>query len=115
MTNDSATAARPLAAQEPDLGHSLAKWPDAPQNMHKLLSNLRWRSSEVSFPSQLSLSEMLGAFPVGFEPKDDDDDVGGWDELPKEVALQLDMLPVVLDDVTGLDLVWRVILSLRSQ
>ena len=59
---------------------------------------------------------MLGAFPVGFEPEDDDDDdVGSWDELPEEVALRLDVLPVVLDDVMGLDLVWRVISSLRSQ
>ena len=47
---------------------------------------------------------MSGAFPVGFEPEDDDDDVGGWDELP-----------MVLDDVTGLDLVWRAISSLHSQ
>ena len=30
---------------------------------------------------------MSGAFPVGFKPEDDDDDVGGWDELPEEVAL----------------------------
>ena len=52
---------------------------------------------------------------MGFEPKDDDDDVGSWDELPEEVTLQLDMLPVVLDDVMGLDLIWWVILSLRSQ
>ena len=58
---------------------------------------------------------MLGAFPVGFEPEDDDDDVGSWDELPEEVALRLDVLPVVLDDVMGLDLVWRAISSLRSQ
>ena len=58
---------------------------------------------------------MSGAFPAGFEPKDDDDDVGSWDELPEEVALRLDMLPMVLDDVTGLDLVWRAISSLRSQ
>ena len=58
---------------------------------------------------------MSGFFPAGFEPEDDDDDVGSWDKLPKEVALRLDMLPVVLDDVTGLDLVWRVISSLRSQ
>ena len=58
---------------------------------------------------------MLGVFPAGFKPKNDDDDVGSWDELPKEVALRLDMLPVVLDDVTGLDLVWQAILSLRSQ
>ena len=83
--------------------------------MHKPLSNLRWRSSEVSFPSRPSLSEMSGAFPAGFEPEDDDDDVGGWEELPEEVALRLDVLPVVLDDVTGLDLVWRAISSLRSQ
>ena len=87
MTDVSVTVARPLAAREPDLGHSLAKWPDAPQNMHKPLSNLHWRSSEVSFPSRPSLSEMSGAFPAGFEPKDDDDDVGSWDELPEEVAL----------------------------
>ena len=58
---------------------------------------------------------MSGAFPAGFEPEDDDDDVGGWEELPEEVALRLDVLPVVLDDVTGLDLVWRAISSLRSQ
>ena len=31
---------------------------------------------------------MSGAFPAGFKPEDDDDDdVGGWDELPEEVAL----------------------------
>ena len=58
---------------------------------------------------------MLGVFPVGFEPKDDDDDADGWDELPEGVALRLDVLPVVLDDVMGLDLVWWAILSLRSQ
>ena len=58
---------------------------------------------------------MSGFFPAGFKPEDDDDDVGSWDKLPEEVALRLDMLPVVLDDVTGLDLVWRVISSLRSQ
>ena len=58
---------------------------------------------------------MSGAFPVGFKPEDDDDDVGSWDKLPEEVALQLDVLPVVLDDVMGLDLVWRAILSLCSQ
>ena len=58
---------------------------------------------------------MLGGFPMGFEPEDDDDDADGWDELPEGVALRLDVLPVVLDDVTGLDLVWWAILSLRSQ
>ena len=58
---------------------------------------------------------MSGAFPAGFEPEDDDDDVGSWEELPEEVALRLDVLPVVLDDVTGLDLVWRAISSLHSQ
>ena len=58
---------------------------------------------------------MLGVFPVGFEPKDDDDDADGWDELPEGVALRLDVLPVVLDDVMGLDLVWWAILSLCSQ
>ena len=58
---------------------------------------------------------MLGVFPVGFEPEDDDDDADGWDELPEGVALRLDVLPIVLDDVTGLDLVWWAILSLRSQ
>ena len=52
---------------------------------------------------------------TGFEPEDDDDDADGWDELPEEVALQLDMLPIVLDDVTGLDLVWWAISSLRFQ
>ena len=30
---------------------------------------------------------MLGFFPADFEPEDDDDDVGSWDELPKGVAL----------------------------
>ena len=58
---------------------------------------------------------MSGVFPVGFEPEDDDDDADGWDGLPKEVALRLDVLPVVLGDVMGLDLVWRAISSLRSQ
>ena len=48
---------------------------------------------------------MSGVFPAGFEPKDDDDDVDSWDELPDEVALRLDVLPIVLDDVMGLDLV----------
>ena len=56
---------------------------------------------------------MSGVFPAGFEPEDDD--VGGWDKLPEEVALQLDVLPVVLDDMMGLDLVWWAILSLCSQ
>ena len=83
--------------------------------MHRPLSNLRWRSSDMSFPSRPSLSEMSGVFPAGFEPKDDDDDMVGWDKLPEEVVLRLDMLPVVLDDVTGLDLVWWAISSLRSQ
>ena len=73
--------------------------------MHRPLSNLCWHSSDVSFPSQPSLLEMSGVFPAGFEPKDDDDDVDSWDELPEEVALRLDVLPIVLDDVTGLDLV----------
>ena len=41
---------------------------------------------------------MSGALPAGFEPEDDDDDVGGWDKLPEEVVLRLDVLPVVLDD-----------------
>ena len=58
---------------------------------------------------------MSGVFPAGLEPEDDDDDADGWDELPEEVALRLDMLPVVLDDVTGLDLVWWAISSLHSQ
>ena len=58
---------------------------------------------------------MLGVFPVGFKPEDDDDDADGWDKLPKEIALQLDMLPIVLEDVTGLDLVWQAISSLHSQ
>ena len=58
---------------------------------------------------------MSGVFPAGFEPEGDDDDADGWDELPEEVALRLDMLPVVLDDVTGLDLVWWAISSLHSQ
>ena len=52
---------------------------------------------------------------MGFKPEDDDDDADGCDELPKEVTLQLDVLPIVLDDVMGLDLVWRVISSLCSQ
>ena len=52
---------------------------------------------------------------AGFEPEDDDDDVGDWDKLPEEVVLRLDVLPMVLDDVTGLDLVWRAISSLCSQ
>ena len=60
---------------------------------------------------------MSGVFPAGFKPEDDDDDddVDSWDKLPEEVALQLDMLPIVLDDVTGLDLVWQAISSLCSQ
>ena len=47
---------------------------------------------------------MSGTLPAGFEPEDDDD-ADGWDELLEEVALRLDVLPVVLDDVTGLFLV----------
>lgn len=58
---------------------------------------------------------MLGVFGVGFEPEDDDDDADGWDELPEEVTLQLDVLPVMLDDVMRLVLVWQVISSLHFQ
>ena len=115
MTDISATAVWSFTAREPDLGHSLAEWPDAPQNMHRPLSNLHWCSSDVSFPSRPSLSEMLGVFPAGFKPEDGDDDADGWDKLPEGVALRLDVLPVVLNDVTGLDLVWRAISSLHSQ
>ena len=58
---------------------------------------------------------MLGVFGVGFEPEDDDDYADGWDELPEEVTLQLDVLPVMLDDVMRLVLVWQVISSLHFQ
>ena len=58
---------------------------------------------------------MLGVFGVGFEPEDDNDDADGWDELPEEVTLQLDVLPVMLDDVMRLVLVWQVISSLHFQ
>ena len=58
---------------------------------------------------------MLGVFDVGFEPEDDDDDADGWDELPEKVTLQLDVLPVMLDDVMRLVLVWQVISSLHFQ
>ena len=58
---------------------------------------------------------MLGVFGVGFEPEDDNDDADGWDELPEKVTLQLDVLPVMLDDVMRLVLVWQVISSLHFQ
>jgi len=58
-----AVAALALAAREPDLGQSLALWPVAPQNMHRFMSNLRLRSSEVSLPSLLSLSESSAVLP----------------------------------------------------
>ena len=45
-------AALALDAREPDFRHSLALWPDLPQNMHRPWSNLRLRSSVV-------LSELL--------------------------------------------------------
>ena len=57
---------------------------------------------------------MSGVFPIGCEPEDDDD-ADGWDKLSEEVALRLDVLPIVLDNVMGLDLVWWAILSLHSQ
>jgi len=56
-------AAVALAAQEPDLGQSLALWPVAPQNMHRFILNLGLHSSEVSLPSLLSLSESSAVLP----------------------------------------------------
>ena len=78
-----------LAAQEPDFGHSLALWPLPPQNIHKFCSNLRLRSSEVSLPSLLSLSESLGVFPGFLGAVFDEDE--GWAELPKDDLLFSDL------------------------
>ena len=58
-----AVTALALAAREPDLGQSLALWPVAPQNMHRFISNLHLRSSEVSLPSLPSLSESSAVLP----------------------------------------------------
>jgi len=58
-----AVAALALAAQEPDLGQSLAFWPVAPQNIHRFMLNLRLHSSEVSLPSLPSLSESSVVLP----------------------------------------------------
>jgi len=58
-----AVAALALAAQEPDLGQSLALWPVAPQNMHRFMSNLHLHSSEVSLLSLPSLSKSSAVLP----------------------------------------------------
>ena len=78
-----------LAAREPDFRHSLALWQLPPQNIHKFCLNLRLRSSEVSLPSLLSLSESLGVLPsflgVGFDEEED------WAELPMDDLLFSDL------------------------
>jgi len=84
-----AVAALALAAQEPDLGQSLALWPVAPQNMHRFILNLRLRSSEVSLPSLPSLSESSAVLPdlldfgVGVDNEED------WAALPEDLPLSV--------------------------
>ena len=78
-----------LAAREPDFRHSLALWPLPPQNIHKFCLNLHLRSSEVSLPSLLSLSESSGVLPsflgVSFDDEED------WAELPMDDLLFSDL------------------------
>ena len=84
-----AVTALALAAREPDFGHSLALWPLPPQNIHKFCLNLRLRSSEVSLPSLLSLSESSGVFPSFLGAGFDEDE--GWAELPEDDLLFSDL------------------------
>jgi len=82
-------AALALAAQEPDLGQSLALWPVAPQNIHRFMLNLHLCSSEVSLPSLPSLSKSSAVLPdlldfgVGVDNKED------WAALPEDLALSV--------------------------
>jgi len=98
-----AVAALALAAREPDLGQSLALWPVAPQNMHRFISNLRLRSSEVSLLSLPSLSESSAVLPdlldfgVGVDIEED------WAALPE--VLPLSVLPDLVLGVLVLVLV----------
>jgi len=53
-------AALALAAREEERGQSLATCPGFPQNIHKLFSKRRRRSSAVSFPSLPSFEDKSG-------------------------------------------------------
>src|ERR1700746_1944959 len=57
VTGVRTSAALALAAQEAEQGQSLATCPDWPQNMQRLFSKQRQRSSLVSFPSLPSFDE----------------------------------------------------------
>jgi hypothetical protein len=77
-----ALAARALEADDDDFRQSFATCPALPQNIQRLLSKRRLRSSGVNFPSFPSLSEMSG-----LEPEEDFDCCGlGLDACP-ELAL----------------------------
>lgn len=60
-------APRALDALDVERGHSLAIWPDRPQNIHRLFSKRRRRSSWVKRPSLPS-----------FEPRPPEDEVGDF-------------------------------------
>jgi len=82
------------------LGQSLALWPVAPQNMHRFILNLHLRSSEVSLPSLLSLSESSAVLPDLLDFGVGVDDEEDWAVLPKDLPdLVLGVLVLVLVEV----------------
>ena len=101
-TDNATVVALALAAQEPDFGHSLALWPDLPQNMQSPWSNLCFRSLGGELPI---LPDLL-LFRLNDKGVD-------WESLKEDF---LSDLPNDAQLVSPLeDLVWQVTSSLCSQ
>ena len=101
-SDDAAVVALALVAREPDFGHSLALWPDLPQNMQSPWSNLCFRSLGGELPI---LPDLL-LFRLNDKGVD-------WESLKEDFLSDLTNDAQLVSPLE--DFVWQATSSLHSQ